>query len=297
MRSWIAIPRTVVALSLALAACSSSRSAAPPAGRPPQSGSGAPAAARDPTLYATLWTQTSAEYRALAWQSWAAARESLERALADSSWTAAVEQEGRAFAALPPAVIVDVDETVLDNSAFQARVILDEAAFDPDAWRAWVEEARAPAVPGAAELLSYADSLDVTVFYVTNRDVAEEPGTRRNLGSAGLPLDPELDTVLVEGERAGWTGDKSSRRAAVAERFRILLLAGDDFNDFVSARLPRADRDRLVERYRHRWGERWIVLPNPTYGSWQRALIDGGADLDEAARARRLLEALEDFRP
>ena len=115
MRFRIRIPRAALALTLALTACATSRSAPPPTARAPANETGAPAvgeapaAARDPTLYATLWTQTSAEYRALAWQSWAAARESLSRALADSTWTAAVEQEGREYAALPPAVIVDAD--------------------------------------------------------------------------------------------------------------------------------------------------------------------------------------------
>lgn len=279
----------ILAAACLTAACAASR-ADPSATEPPR------ARAEHPTLYATLWVQTSAEYRATAWQAYAAARESLLRALADPSWTAAVEQEGRDFAGLPPAVVLDVDETVLDNTPFQARMILDGATFDPQAWTVWVDEAAAPPVPGAREFLRLVDSLGVAAFYVTNRDEAHEAATRRNLEGAGLPVDPEVDTVLTRGEREGWTSDKSSRREAVAERYRIVLVIGDDFNDFVAARLPRADRERLADRYRDRWGERWIVLPNPNYGSWEGALYPPG-DRSDDEEARLRLEALEDRRP
>ncbi|HJU86442.1 MAG TPA: HAD family acid phosphatase [Gemmatimonadota bacterium] len=268
-----------------------------PAPRPDPADSAAPSElAGHPTLFATLWQQTSAEYRASALQAYDAAREDLPIALADSGWTAAVEQEGHDFSTLPPAVVLDVDETVLDNSPQQARTILAGRSFDPEAWGAWVDEARAPAVPGARDFLALADSLGVAVFYVTNRDHPLEESTRRNLEAEGLPLDPELDTVLSRGEREGWGSDKASRRAAVAERYRILLLVGDDFNDFVSARLPREERDRLLERYRDRWGDRWFMIPNPVYGSWENALY-GEADDTPEERARRQLESLEDFQP
>jgi acid phosphatase len=284
----------MLALALLWSGCTGQRAAQrveppPPPGVTPR--------AEHPTLYSTLWIQTAAEYRAIAWQAYDAAGETLVRALADSTWTAAVEQEGESFAALPPAVIVDVDETVLDNAAFQARVILANGTFDPEAWVAWVEEAQAPPVPGALEFLRLADSLDVTPFYVTNRDAPLETATRRNLEAAGLPVDPRVDTVLSRGEREEWTSDKSSRREWVAERYRVVLLVGDDFNDFVPARLPGPERDRLVERYRDRWGEEWIVLPNPTYGSWEGALYGEGEELTADDRARLRLEALTELRP
>jgi 5'-nucleotidase (lipoprotein e(P4) family) len=283
----------LLALAILWSGCTGQRAAqrvepTPPPGVTPR--------AEHPTLYSTLWIQTAAEYRATAWQAYEAAREVLVRAVADSAWTAAVEQEGASFAALPPAVIVDVDETVLDNAAFQARVILAGGSFDPEAWAAWVEEAQAPPVPGAPEFLRLADSLGVTPFYVTNRDAPLEAATRRNLEAAGMPVDPRVDTVLSRGEQEEWTSDKTSRREWVAERYRVVLLVGDDFNDFVPARLPRPERDLLVERYRDRWGEEWIILPNPNYGSWEGALY-GEEELTANDRIRLRLEALDDLRP
>ncbi len=285
-------------LAVALSACATARPnpPAPPPVPPSTTGAEAPPS-EHPTLYATLWIQTAAEYRASAWQAYAAARSSLARALEDTTWTAAIEQERTGYGGLPPAIILDVDETVLDNSPNQARLIRSGGAFDPESWTQWVEEGRAPPIPGAPEFLALADSLGVTVFYVTNRDAPHEAATRRNLEAAGMPLDPDVDTILLRGEREEWASDKSSRRRTVAERYRVVLLVGDDFNDFVPANLPRAERDRLVERYRDRWGERWIVLPNPTYGSWERALYSAATDPDEADRARLRLEALEDLRP
>ena len=82
----------------------------------------------------------------------------------------------------------------------------------------------------------------------------------------------------------------------MAAGHRIVLLIGDDFNDFVAARMPRAERAALVERHRERWGERWIVLPNPNYGSWEGALYPPG-DRSDAEEAALRLEALEDLRP
>ena len=287
------------ALVLAPAACATSREEpgtdAAPRPEAPDS-AGVSDLAEHPTLFATLWQQTSAEYSAAALQAYDEAAEILPIALADARWTAAVEQEGDDFSMLPPAVVLDVDETVLDNSPQQARTILAGGAFDPEVWGAWVNEAQAPSVPGAREFLALAESLGVAVFYVTNRDQPLEEATRRNLEGEGLPLDPEVDTILSRGEREGWGSDKTSRREAIAERYRIVLLVGDDFNDFVSARLPREERDRLVERYRDRWGDRWIMLPNPVYGSWEGALYEEADDTPEE-RARRQLESLEDMKP
>lgn len=282
------LPLRALALpvALALAACAAPRAATVPAAPPP----GLSPASLE-MLPSVLWVQTSAEYRALSEQAYAAAEAALERALADSSWTAALEQTGD-YAARPPAVILDIDETALDNSPYQARLVLEGTAFEPGTWTAWIDEAAAPAVPGAVEFARAAAGRGVTVFYVSNRDSIHEPGTRQNLERVGFPLPSAPDVVLLRGER-GWASDKAGRRAAVAAEHRVLLLIGDDFNDFADARLPRAERDALVRRHADRWGERWIVLPNPMYGSWLGAAIGPGEDLSDADVLSRKLEALD----
>ena len=231
---------------------------------------------------AVLWQQTAAEYRASTIQAFRAATAVLPRALADRQWTAALEQRGmdaERLAALPPAIIVDVDETIVDNAPAAARDIRERnGVFDPKAWTQWTSEAKAKALAGAREFLGEARLRGVTVFYVTNRGLEEAAATRRNLVEQGfevLDLNNTLipSTLLVKDESKKWGSDKTTRRAIIARNYRIVMLCGDDLNDFVSVYgLSRAERDVRARLYDEWWGERWILLPNPTYGTWERAL-------------------------
>jgi 5'-nucleotidase (lipoprotein e(P4) family) len=237
----------------------------------------APAAARHSheNLNAVLWVQTAAEYRALAIQAYRLAQVQLDAALRDPTWTAATEQSADA-SSLPPAVILDLDETVIDNSAFQARLVHDTAAYSEAAWNGWVDERRAGAIAGAVEFLTYAKSRGVTPFYVTNRGHGNEDATRDVLTKLGVPVTTGLDAVLTRHENGWDASDKSSRRQWVAAKYRVLLLIGDNFEDFVAGtRASVVDRSALMQRYDAFWGRKWIVLPNPTYGSWESALTLG----------------------
>lgn len=230
-------------------------------------------------LNAVLWVQTAIEYEASAIQAFRLAGIQLAAALKDPSWTAAIEQTGNA-GALKPAVIVDVDETVLDNSYYQARMIRDDTAYDTATWDPWVEEAAATAIPGALDFAKAAASQGVTIFYVTNRTSNLEPATRRNLAAVGFPLTEGVDTILSRGERPEWqASSKAARRAYVARDYRILLLIGDDLGDFVAdaAGTP-SERHAKTAAHASWWGERWIMIPNPTYGSWERAILGSGPD-------------------
>lgn len=248
-------------------------------------------------LNAVLWVQTAAEYQASARQAYVLAEMMLDVALADPTWSALTEQEGADFADLPPAVILDVDETVLDNSPNQARQVLDDRDFTTETWHEWVREERAGTVPGALAFVRAATARGIRVFYVTNRRHQVEEPTRRNLAARGFPLDAAVDTVLTRGERPDWGGDKGSRRAHVAVDHRVLLQIGDNLGDFVSGvNVDRAARQALVERYADHWGQRWIMLPNPQYGSWDGALIDFQYGLDRGAKRARKLGALETLR-
>ncbi|HUP65317.1 MAG TPA: 5'-nucleotidase, lipoprotein e(P4) family [Thermoanaerobaculia bacterium] len=260
---------------------------------PPASRSTPASEADNRLLYSVLWVQTAGEYRALSRQAWAAARTALDHALADPSIVAVVEQPPGATAALPPALIVDIDETVLDNSAMEARLIEDRATFTPERWDEWVQERAATPVPGSLEFLRYAASRGVTVFYVSNREATQEAATRDNLVRLGYPVASEPDVVLLRGE-IGEGSEKTPRRASVASRYRVVLMAGDDLGDFLpNARVGVAEREEMVRRYESWWGTRWIVLPNPMYGSWEGALTAGAKPED---RDRRLLDALRPLR-
>jgi acid phosphatase len=203
---------------------------------------------------------------------------------------------GGGFSHLRPAIIVDVDETVLDNSPFQAQLVANNTDFSAELWKQWVELEQAEAIPGAVDFLNYVHARGVLVFYVTNRVVGSESHTRRNLEQAGFPLASGMDVILSKGEN-DWPSDKSSRRRWVAEKYRIVLLVGDDINDFVSGARTKSPEPRLalVRKYDANWGTRWIVLPNPLYGSWEASLMARNFSVPDAEKLRRKYSYLAPF--
>lgn len=233
--------------------------------------------------------QTAVEYEATTLQAYRLAERQLDAALGDPKWSAAIEQTGD-VSRLPPAVVLDVDETVLDNSLFQARGVRDNTVYSDDSWNRWVVEAGAIAIPGARAFTQYATDKGVAVFFITNRMAKVEEATRANLLAQGFRLPADVDTVLTRGERPEWnTSAKGARRAHVARTYRILLLVGDDLGDFVvDASGTPADRQARTAPNADWWGRRWIMIPNPSYGSWERALIGSAKDpIDAKRRALR----------
>lgn len=227
-------------------------------------------------LNATLWMQASAEYHAAVLGSYALARQQLDAALADPAWDALPPAERaaigrRSFESLPPAVIADADETLIDNSPFQARDILADRSFAYENWFAWVSQSKARALPGAVEFARYAASRGVTVYYVTNRDApAELDATIANLRMVGFPVADDASNVLLRGDPRAPAREKGERRRWVGERHRVLLMLGDNLGDFLDGvKLGREQRLELITQNAGLWGTRWIMLPNPSYGSWE----------------------------
>ena len=227
-------------------------------------------------LHSVLWMRQSAEYHASTAQAYRTATESLKQALADpDKWPSAVEAQGP-HGGKQLAVIVDVDETVLDNSPAEvANIKADRRAFDVEAWKQWEAKAEARAIDGARNFLQFAASHGVAVFYVTNR--FDEEAVRANLTKQQFPVDASEDVVRLQGECAG--GDRSHdnecRRQDIAAKNHVALLVCDDLGDFFSVQgltvYQRLERGRA---HAPRWGREWIVIPNPTYGSWERAMYD-----------------------
>jgi acid phosphatase len=272
-------------LTLTLAASCAARTASSTSSVPP---AGQSTALPDQNLNAVLWMQSALEYEASALQAYRTAQFQLDRALETASWTAAIEQTGSADH-LPPAVILDVDETVLDNSFYQARMVRDGTPYSEQTWNSWVDERRATPIPGALAFTRYAAGRGVAVFYVTNRTASGEQATRDNLAALEFPLDGAIDTVLTRGERPDWQASaKGPRRAHIAQEFRVLLLIGDDLGDFVvDAGGTPEQRKARTSAFADRWGRQWIMLPNPTYGSWERAIV--GSSQEPIAAKRQAL--------
>lgn len=225
-------------------------------------------------LLGTLWMQTSAEYQMITKQAYELAKIKLMDGLANSDWTAALEQTSN-YAQLPPAIILDLDETVLNNSAYQARLVKENKSYDEGSWNQWVREEKATLVPGALDFVKFALAQNVSVFYATNRTHDVEEATRNNLVKLGFLLNDQQDWILTKNEKENWGSDKTTRRNFLAESHRIILLFGDDLNDFVSgAKVSLETRVELANKYKNYWGEKWITIPNPLYGSWEAALYE-----------------------
>lgn len=233
-------------------------------------------------LTATLWFQTAVERQAATLAVYRAATARLPVARKATNETASLEQAAQGgFSRKPPAVVLDIDETVLDNSPYEAWRIQAGKPYDSASWAAWVASAQATAIPGAPAFIARAHALGYRVVFITNRNCPadgpyaadgahaacpQKAQTLANLAQVlGRPVAPE--DLMLRGDRAEWSeSDKSARRLAVARTHRIAMLVGDDLNDF----LPRA---KYVEQeHAIRWGRSWVPIPNPTYGSWGDAL-------------------------
>jgi acid phosphatase len=173
---------------------------------------------------------------------------------------------------------LDLDETVLDNSAFDARLVtapvpLNEVGAE---WTKWSNEIAAGVVPGAIDFLQFAHANGVTPIYITNRKCdssKDEDPMVEVLRKLQVPLDSPVDRLFCA--RDSKDTDKTPRRRLVAAKFRILLLFGDQLGDFLTippGEANLAGREKLFIAHQSLWGERWFQLPNPMYGSWEGAV-------------------------
>lgn len=223
---------------------------------------------------AALWQATSAEAYRLYQQGYELARLRLVENM--------LQLDKR-----PDAVIVDIDETVLDNSAYQVAAVRRGRTFDQSDWRAWTDKAEAKASPGAVEFLRFAKRQGAEVFYITNRDVREKASTLKNLSDLGFPDADERHLLLMEG-----TSDKTERRTRIQSDYRVVLLVGDQLRDFderFKDRSANYGRD-LVDALRDSLERYFILLPNPMYGTYRDAIQGKGTDAEKLARMRLWFE-------
>lgn len=238
---------------------------------------------------ATLWSLTAPEAYAGAAQAYRAATDNLDAALADPRWTAALEQTGD-YGDLPPAVMMDIDQTILDNSIYNARIVTQYGEYTQDTFSAWCREEAATAVPGSREFVDYARSRGVTVIYYSRRIEPLRDCTTNNMEALGFPVEQEF--LLLNDRRP--ESKKDYLRADWSRQYRILLLVGDDLEDFVSdSRTDPQARMDLARRHADRWGRQWIVLPNPMYGAWDTSLYGHDYDLTREERLQQKLRHLE----
>lgn len=230
---------------------------------------------RKSLIMSTLWQSTSAEYRALAHQAYNIARLRLDEDLQT------VRKQKRA-------IIVDADETVIDNSAFQARMIVDGQKYSSD-FDEWVKSAEAKAVPGALDFLNYAYENGCEIYYISNRKIKHMEGTLKNLEKLGFPQAQESH-ILLKSDYS----NKGMRRALVDKNHFIVMLIGDNLIDFEDVFRNKNMKERYlsVEKFKDTFGKKFIVIPNPMYGEWEKTLYGGSRYIPQNEKEKKLWEYL-----
>ena len=299
MRPVLAV--SLLAAALSLAACKPTSFTAPAgqaAAVKPQAAKAEAVVPANDNLNAVLWVQRAAEYDAVSQTVDRGAADKLDAALKEANWDALVPAErGNAATGLPPAVVMDVDETVLDNSPYQARLVHDGASYDETTWDLWVAEKKAKPVPGVVDFAKAAAAKGVTILYISNRAEHLQAATIANLKAEGLPVKDEsvflgLGTFVERCEQNG--SEKLCRRKLAGQKYRVLMQFGDQIGDFVQvASNTREGRDQLYDEYNDWFGERWWMLPNPSYGSWEPALFNNDWSLPKDARRQAKRDALD----
>lgn len=209
----------------------------------------------DHTLQAVLWQQTSAEYVALSYQAFNFAKIRLDEFL-----------EAKNGKGNKPAIITDIDETVLDNTPSSANNIQMNEEYSEAEWARWVSQETAEEVPGAAEFLNYAAEKGVEIFYVSNRIPSAEEATIRNMKAVNFPY-ADTNHLLFRTDESS----KKDRFDKIRKNYDVLLYMGDNLSDF-SHEFGAAsvkERKELAKKYQKEFGNRFIVLPNPIYGDWE----------------------------
>lgn len=231
-------------------------------------------------IMSVAWYQNSAEAKALYAQGYNTAKETLSKKIKN-------HHGGKKLA-----IVLDIDETVLDNSPYQAMSALKGKAF-PEGWHEWVQSAQAKPVYGAKSFLQYADRHDVEIFYVSDRSHEKDlDATIKNLRNEKLPQADKKHVLLKkEGEKG-----KAERRDKVRTDYNLVMLFGDNLLDFDEPKQPTAkSREALVKQHEDDFGSKYIIFPNPMYGSWEATLYDNNYGLENNKKIQSRKQSLRYF--
>ena len=214
-----------------------------------------------------LWMRTSAEYRALAYQGYNVAINAVKMAVTDPS-----------HQRKPLAIVLDADETVVDNTKLMGESIVNgNGRFDAPWWRQAVHQGKSQAMPGAVEFLNEVHKQGVEIFYVSNRYApVNYDATVQNFKALGFPSVDKDHVLLFEKD-----SDKQPRFDMIAKKYYVVVYMGDNAGDFPISTKGKtlAERNAIIDNHKEDFGTTFVVFPNPAYGSWVSALAKGYQNL------------------
>lgn len=229
-------------------------------------------------VMADNWYQTAGEVKALYHQGYNIGKMKLDAALAKGT-----EKH--------PAIVLDLDETVVDNSPYQAMTVKEKKRF-PYKWEEWIQQAKAEALPGAVSFLQHANEKGIAIYYISNRKQNQLDATLQNLQKLHIPQ-ADKEHVLLQGQEEK---GKEERRKKVATEHDIVLFFGDNLSDFTGFDGKSVqDRNQRVEEIREVFGEKFILFPNPMYGDWEAALYQYDFKKSDAEKDKIRKDALRVF--
>lgn len=251
------------------------RPAAPSTAEQPPQHANAPVFPMQARLGGNMYLQTSGEYRACCLTIYRCAGDRLAAIMAD------LPKDGKT-----PAVVLDLDETVFDNSSFQTFLYRNNLEYTDELWSVYERDhpRDVTLIPGAKEFIEKARSLGVTPVYLSNRMQVNQAGTLETLEHLGITItDPAKELFLKVSPKES---NKTARRAQIAELYNVVMYLGDNLRDFSEAEFAakkpsegaaadwyaaetRRRKDEADKAAAH-WGNDWFVLPNPVYGEWDK---------------------------
>ncbi len=233
----------------------------------------------DGKVFASAYQQKSAEYKALCYQAFNIAH-------------LRIEQFNRENSPKPKAIMTDVDETILNNSPYEVHQLLQGKDYDNASWNEWASMGEADTIPGALHFLQYASASGIEIFYVTNRAEGEREGTLKNLKKFNFP-NADNEHLLLEQN----SSSKEERKNSIAATHTIVMLLGDNMNDFSSLfeKKTSGERDKVAADFSAEFGNRFIVLPNPVYGDWESSLYHYNYSLSAAQKDSVLRASLKGY--
>lgn len=233
----------------------------------------------DGKIFASAYQQRSAEYRALCYQAFNIAH-------------VRIEQFNRERSPKPKAIMTDIDETILNNSPYEVHQLLQGKDYDDDSWNQWTSMGIADTMPGALHFFQFASASGIEIFYVTNRGEREREGTLKNLKKFNFPNADNNHLMLRQN-----TSSKEERKNSIAATHTIVMLMGDNMNDFsfLFEKKTSDERDKIADDFSTEFGNRFIVFPNPVYGDWESSLYNYNYSLTPAQKDSVIKASLKGY--
>ena len=172
----------------------------------------------------------------------------------------------------PYSIVFGLDETVLDNSPYQAQNVKDGTAFTPENWDVWVKKPQ----PRLYQVLKTFSNLQtkngVQIYYVSDRTIDQVDDNDQNLENEGIPVQSRDHLMFLE----KGVKSKEGRQTSSPRKTNLVMLLGDNLVDFAEfSKTSETERNQKLEELQKEFGEKFIIFPNPMYGSWESTVYNG----------------------